>query len=261
MKRFDCGLALLETALLISALPLLTTGAGHAAETSGESQKVRAVDPRALEALNKMGAYLRTLSSFEVAMDTTTDAELEDGQKVQLTGVTDYKVKRPNEVLVAMSSDRKVRDIYYDGKSLTVYSPRMHYYATVPAPATIKETLDAAYDKYGVELPLEDLFRWGTPEDKHKELKSGTLVGYAKIDGKDADQYAFRQGDVDWQIWIERGDKPLPIKAVVTTTSDPAKPEFSAVMHWTPQEAFSDASFKFKPPAGAMPIAIVSSNP
>jgi hypothetical protein len=214
-----------------------------------------------VEALNKMGAYLRTLTSFEVALDTTTDAVLDNGEKVKLSGSTNYKVRRPNAMMVVMASDRKIRNIYYDGKSLTVYSPRMHFYATVAAPATIHDTLKAAYDKYGVELPLEDLFRWGTPEDKRNDLKSGTVIGYAKIDGKETDQYAFRQGDIDWQIWIQRGDKPLPVKAVITTTSDPAHPEFSADMRWNPGAKFDDAVFAFKAPADAKPIAIVSQNP
>ncbi len=251
------------TAMLLCAfaLPFLAPGIGQAAESESAPPKAQAIDPEAVAALNKMGAYLRTLSSFEVALDTTRDMVLDNGQKVQVSGETDYKVRRPNDFVIVMASDRKTRDIYYDGKSLTVYAPRVHYYATVPAPSTIKETLAAAYDKYGIELPMEDLFRWGTPEDKHSDLKSGTLVGYAKIDGKDTDQYAFRQGDIDWQIWIQRGDKPLPVKAVITTASDPAKPEFDTVMHWTPAANFSDATFAFKPPADAKPIAIVSRNP
>jgi hypothetical protein len=251
----------LGPAILVSALPFLTSSMVLAADSKPAPQKVQGVDPESIAALNKMGAYLRTLTTFEVALDTTTDVVLDDGQKVKLSGVTNYKVRRPNNMLVSMASDRKVRSIYYDGKSLTVYAPRQHFYATVAAPPTIKETLKAAYDKYGVELPLEDLFRWGTPEDKHNDIKAGTVIGYAKIDGKDTDQYAFRQGDIDWQIWIQRGDKPLPVKAVLTTKSDPTAPEFSSVMRWNTGANFSDAVFAFKPPADAKPIAIVSQNP
>ena len=163
--------------------------------------------------------------------------------------------------MVAMRSDRKARDVYYDGKSLTIYAPRVHFYTTVAAPPTIHETLKAAYDKYGIELPMEDLFRWGTPEDKHTDLKSGIVVGYAKIDGKDADQYAFRQGDVDWQIWIQRGDKPVPLKAVISSNDDPAAPAFSAMLRWNTAATFPDETFAFKAPADAKPITIASAKP
>lgn len=250
---------------LVCVLPFLTASPSSAAETARASKSVlknvKGVDPEALDALNKMGAYLRSLNTFEVALDTSSDQFLDNGQKVTLSGTTNYKVRRPDHLLVAMNSDRKVRSVYYDGKALTVYAPRAHYYATVSAPPTIKETLAAAYDKYGVELPLEDLFRWGTPDDKHSDIKSGVLVGYAKIDGKDTDQYAFRQDGVDWQIWIQRGDKPLPLKTVITKTTDTAQPQFSSVMHWNTNANFADAAFTFRAPADAKPISIVSQNP
>src|SRR5690348_5913704 len=54
------------------------------------------VDPDAIAALDKMGAYLRTLDSFQIKTDTLTDAVLDNGQKVQFAGNADYKVRRPS---------------------------------------------------------------------------------------------------------------------------------------------------------------------
>lgn len=216
------------------------------------------VDPASLAALDKMGAYLRTLGSFELKTDTLKDAVLDNGQKVQFAGNADYKVRRPNAFAVTVSDDRKVRQFIYDGKTFTVFSPRMGYYATVPAKPTIGEVLAAAYEKFKIELPLGDLFRWGTADDRRDNITSGVVVGYAKIDGKDADQYAFREGNIDWQVWIQRGDKPLPLKVVITDTSDNAMPEYGAVLHWTPKADFTDATFDFKPPKDAKPITIIA---
>jgi hypothetical protein len=217
-----------------------------------------AVDPEAVAALNKMGAYLRTLTNFEIKADTTTDAVLDNGQKVQFAGKNNYKVRRPNGFVISVADDRKVRQFYYDGKDFTVFSPRMGFYATVAAPPTIHEVLAKVYDKFGIELPLEDLFRWGTPEDHHSDLTSGYTIGYAKINGVDAVQYAFREGDVDWQVWIQQGDKPLPLKAVITTASDEARPEYSATLSWNTNPTFAKDTFTFKPPANAKPITIAA---
>ena len=218
--------------------------------------KKSAIDPQAVAALDKMGAYLRTLNSFEIKASTLDERVLDNDQKVQFAGTADYKVRRPNRFQIAVADDRKLRQFYYDGKSLTVFSPRMGFYASVPAPATIRDTLKAAYDKFGIELPLEDLFRWGTTGDHHAELKSGFVVGYAKINGIDTDQYAFREDDVDWQIWIARGAKPLPIKAVITTTDEDTQPQYSAVLSWTTDPVFSNDIFAFKAPPNAKPITI-----
>jgi hypothetical protein len=214
------------------------------------------VEPQAMDALKKMGAYLRTLNAFEIKSSTLTDTVLDNGQTVQFGGNVTYRVRRPNGFVINVADDRKVRQYNYDGKSFTVFSPRMGFYATVAAPPTIREVLTAAEDKLGIELPLVDLFRWGLPEDRHADLTSGVLVGYARINGVDAEQYAFREGDVDWQIWIQRGDKPLPLKAVITLTSDPARPQFAATLNWNTSPKFSDTTFAFRPPANAKPITI-----
>jgi hypothetical protein len=230
------------------AFTMLATAANAA-----ESSKV---DPDSVAALDKMGAYLRTLNSFELKADTLTDNVLENGQTAQFAGTVDYKVRRPNGFVITVADDRKVRQFNYDGKSFTIYSPRMGYYATVSAPSTIRELLDRAYKNYGISLPMDDLFRWGEPGDKRDDLKSGLLVGYAKMSGQDSIQYVFRSAKIDWQIWIASGDKPLPLKVVLTDTSDPARPQYTATFHWTPSATFTDATFAFKPPSDSKPIKL-----
>ena len=54
-------------------------------------------------------------------------------------------------------------------------------------------------------MPLEDLFTWGTPQSKEKEITSAIDVGPTPIHGITCEQYAFRQKGVDWQIWIQLG--------------------------------------------------------
>ena len=45
-------------------------------------------------------------------------------------------------------------------------------------------------------------------------------VGPSVVGGVTCEQYAFRQADIDWQIWIQLGDYPLPRRLVATTTTD-----------------------------------------
>jgi hypothetical protein len=249
--------------LCAAALACLVSSGTEAAkapakkDTAATTQNAKSsVDPDAVAALDKMGAYLRTLNTFAVKADTLTDNVLENGQSVQFAGTVDYKVRRPNEFVITVADDRKVRQFNYDGKSFTIFSPRMGFYATVAAPPTIHELLDRAYQKYGISLPMEDLFRWGEPGDKRDKLTSGLLVGYAKMGGQDAEHYVFRTAKIDWQIWIARGDKPLPLKIVLTNTADPARPQYTATYHWTPSASFDDATFAFKAPPDGKPIKL-----
>jgi hypothetical protein len=258
--RLLCAIACLTTASAIA--PCGTAVGAEATSASAtpapKSAEPPKVDPQAVSALEKMGNYLRSLGSFEIQSTTTTEDVLDNDQKVQIGGAMDYKVRKPNAFVIAMSTDRKVRQFYYDGKNFTIYAPRMNFYTTVDAPPTIPELFKRAYDKYGIELPLEDLFHWGSADNRVDDLTSAAVVGYAKIDGKDTDQFAYREGDADWQVWIQRGDKPLPLKLVIVKTSDDTMPEYTAVLHWNTSVTFPDDGFTFKPPADAKPIVLKS---
>jgi hypothetical protein len=215
-------------------------------------------DPAPLNALKSMGAYLRTLKGFSVVVEGARDEVLADGQKIQLAGTITYVVCAPDRLRAEIRTDRKQRVILYDGKTLTMYAPRMQYYATVPAPATILATLDTARVRYDIEFPLADLFLWGTPRDGVSSLTSAQYIGPGYVDGVDTDHYAFRQPGTDWQIWIERGKTPLPRKLVITTTSEPTQPQYVATLKWDLTSRADESVFTFVPPKGAAKIAITS---
>lgn len=156
-----------RTASLVAALAVLGPSIAHAApEQAGApppaaTRAAATVQPQAVAALEKMGRYLRGLQNFTVQGDSTFELVTEDGQKLQFPGTVQYKVRAPDRLQLDVRSDRKQRQIFYDGATLTVYGPRNKYYASVDAPPTIVELLSNAADRYGIELPLADLFLWG----------------------------------------------------------------------------------------------------
>jgi hypothetical protein len=211
-------------------------------------------EAKAIEALAAMGKYLRSLKSYAVHADTAIDEILENGQKLQFAGAVDYRVQMPNRLRAEVRTDRKTRDVVYDGKTITQFAPRMGYYASIAAPGTIAETLAMVDQKYDVEIPLADLFFWGTDKSGVDDIKAAAYIGPAKIGGKSCDHYAYRQEGVDWQVWIETGKQPLPCKMVITTTSEAAQPQYSAVLKWDLAPKFGADTFKFAPPKGARQI-------
>jgi hypothetical protein len=219
------------------------------------------VDPAAIAALNKMGAYLRSLKAFQVKAATATDDVTDDGQNIETDRVTDILVHVPNRLRVEVNSDDEHRLYYYNGKTVTLFAQHVNYYATVPAPPTIVELADRLYDKYGIDLPMEDLFTWGTAKSDVGNITEGMDAGPSEILGVTCEQYAFRQAGLDWQIWIQNGDYPLPRKIVLTTTSDPARPRHSAVLIWNLAPSFNDASFDFDPPKDAHKITMAELRP
>jgi hypothetical protein len=217
------------------------------------------VQDSAVEALRAMSNYLMRQQTLQVntvgSLDVVTDA----GQRIQLDGTTTYKIKRPGFVIDYVS-DIKSRRFIYDGKTFTVYSPKLGYYASVPAPPTNKEVLDTIYQKFGISLPLVDLFRWGDGmnADRIKALHSAYDAGPAMIDGTQTEHYAFREADVDWEVWIQQGDQPLPRKLVIVDRTDPARPTFSTRLSWQVNPTFTDADFAFVPDANAKRIELAT---
>jgi hypothetical protein len=214
------------------------------------------VDPASIQALKDMGAYLQSLKRFEVSTELTGERVLADGQKLQHTATADMDVESPNKIRVVMKSPRRERELIYNGKTITLYAPAQKYYSTIEFSDTIGKLIDRLEERYRIQLPLEDLFRWGTPAAPLDKIESAMNAGQDYIDDDLCDHYAFRQGKIDWQIWIATGDKPLPRKVVITNRADEARPQSVALIDWNLKPTFKNTVFKFTPPKGAKKIEI-----
>ena len=241
-----------------SVLLVLALAVSSVTRAPGQNPSIpeSSIDPAAVAALDKMGAYLRTLSTFEVRANTTVEDVLDDGRKVQFAAVTDLLAKRPDRLRADVNSDRQERSYYFNGKEFTLFARRMNFYATVPAPPTIGEFNKQLEEKFGIEVPLVDLFRWGSSEKSDAPIKLATNIGTSMIDGSSCTHYSFRQPELDWQIWIQNGDFPLPRKLVITTLSDEARPQVTSIYTWNLAPAFNDAAFTFVPPPEAKKITL-----
>jgi hypothetical protein len=252
MLRTILGAGLLVTVLAAPGAHAQAPAAGTARPAAN------AVDSSAIQALKDMGAYLQTLKRFGVSTEMTGERVLADGQKLQHVATADLDVDRPNRVRVHMTSARAERQLFYDGKNFTLYTPAQKYYSTVPFTGTLGEVVAKLKEKYDLEIPLSDLFVWGTPAAPLDKIESAMNAGQDFIADQLCDHYAFREGQIDWQIWIATGSKPLPRKIVITNRADEARPQSVSLIDWNLKPAFTDAVFKLVPPKGARAIDMVS---
>ncbi|HXJ23919.1 MAG TPA: DUF2092 domain-containing protein [Polyangia bacterium] len=218
-----------------------------------EAKSAPKVDPAAVAALDKMGAFLRAQRAFTVAAEVTTDDVLPSGQKVKYQGLAELKVRRPDRMRAEINGDRRKQTMFYDGSSFTVHDLDTNYYASFSAPPTLKELAEVAENRYGIDLPLADLFTWGSNQNDAM-LKSAVDLGPSTVKGTPCRHYAFRQNDVDWQVWIQDGDAPLPRRLVITTSGERTAPEHDVVMSWNLSAEFPDKVFAFTPPPGSAKI-------
>ena len=239
------------------AIALLTLATGFSAPLPAQqpsAEKSDLIDSSAMDALNEMGTYLRSLKDFQVKSRSTSEDVLEDGEKLMFARTTDMLAVRPNKLRMDIQGDQMSGLILYDGKTFTVFARGAGYYATADAPPTIGELIDIVRDKYDMELPLVDLFLWGGPQASTNQITEATDFGPGDVEGTTCERYAFRQPGLDWQVWIQLGEHPLPRKLVLTTTTDEARPQHVSVLTWNLAPSYNDAAFVFDPPSDAHKI-------
>jgi hypothetical protein len=236
--------------LLATALPLAPAMAQPAAAiTATTNMAAGTLDADASAALDRMGAHLRSLSSFQLTSNASTEEVYANGQKLQFLQRTTYTMGGPSSMRVKIETDSQSREVFYNGKTFTIVAPRVGKYIQLPASGTVSDILTRAYEDWGVDFPVQDLFRWGGPSATAERPKEGFKVGSAKIGDAMTDHYAFRQTGVDWQIWIDQGDKPLPRKMVITNLEDAAQPQYVAYFSWDVAPNIAPGTFDFKPAA------------
>jgi hypothetical protein len=125
-------------------------------------------------------------------------------------------------------------------------------YATVAAPPTLDDTIDFARKQFHIEAPGADLLYSHPYEVLTEQVTGGRFIGRETIDGLAANHLAFEGEEVDWQVWIQDGPQPLPLRFVIVTKTMKSEPEFEVrLSHWEPQASFPDSTFAFERPAGA----------
>jgi hypothetical protein len=241
-----------KLALATATALALLSGLPAAAQTAaaGAASAADVLDPDAEAALNRMGAALRGMNSFEVRSDATTETVFDGKHKIMSRAVTTYSVQRPDRMTVDMQTETGHRRIYYNGKVMSVVGMKIGKYVTFPVSGSIGQVLERASSDFGIDFPLQDLFRWGDPTSNVVRPTSGFRVGSSMVDGVVVSQYAFRQPGVDFQVWLEDGVQALPRKLVITDTETAAQPQYVATFSWNRTPTFAADAFTFTPRPG-----------
>jgi len=144
---------------LAAALPFLTSplaqAQAEAQVNAAASTAAVTKDTAVLKRLTEVGSTLRALKHFSVRADALTAEVLESGQKLQFASTVEYVVSAPDKLRAQLRSDRRHRDFYFDGKTLTQVAPRAGYYASVSMPGTLADNMARLAERYEIEMPLE----------------------------------------------------------------------------------------------------------
>jgi len=228
---------------------------------SGAQEKKPSIDPQADRLLREMSRYVGGFQQFTFHIENSVDTLLPCNQKLQLSRAVDMFVKRPNRLRANIDGDRLSQELYYDGKSITLYGKDKNIYASLDAPSTIDAAMDYAIESYGLIAPMVDLIYENPYEILIEDVQSGFYVGLSKVFGVECHHLAFRGEETDWQIWIENSETLLPRKIVFTSKRVAGAPQLTAFLNnWDASKPIKESIFSFKAPETAEKIEFLPAN-
>jgi hypothetical protein len=223
---------MLTTCVGFSVPAIAEEPAGEVAANQASVEAARKLDTEeALSSLKRMSDFLA-------------------GQERFLLKVT---VRRPDRFRFDVRNrDGRSSSILFDGKRIAMDFPQLEAYAAVEKPAQIDEALDYLTGSLEIPAPLSELMRRDLYAAVGGAVTYGLVVGDATLDRKECTHVAFRTSDRDIQVWIERGDRPLPVRLVITYIADEGTPQFWAqFLTWEIGVEAPDELFTYAPPDGA----------
>jgi len=221
-----------------------------------------AVKPQPRDVLKQMATYLRSLDRFTVRVEKTTELILPTDQRLHSDQTMEIALQKPNRMRVNFQNLSGGRQLFYDGVNFSLYTPEANVYASAAAAPTLDETLDLLANQYRISLPITDVLVANPDSRLAQNLTSETYVGRILVRGVPCHHLAFRTPEVDWEIWIEDGPRPLPRRLVLTDQSVEGSPQMTAALSdWNLAPSFPPDYFTFKPPQNAQKIKFLDAAP
>ena len=239
-------------AIGFSAAPVLAAAAAPA-----QVEKATAPLPDPDQVLQKMCGFLKSQEQFTYKAEITDD-QVYQGGKLQYAIDTENFVRRPDRLRVNAEGDLVNKQFFFDGKTVTLYDKDHNVYGVLNVPSDIESALDKAHKDFGVRVALTDLASPQLCELLKKSIKHSLYVGLHKVRGVPCHHLSFEGENVQLQVWIKTGDKPMPLKVVLTHKNLPAAPQWSAYLFdWNFSPQLPDKLFAFTSPEGAEKIKFV----
>jgi hypothetical protein len=222
------------------------------AVSSASADTVTRMDEKAISKLKEMSAYVAGLKSFRFQTDETVDAAAEfhgKNVKIQYSTCRMISVRRPGKMLIDVKGDLADRRMSLVSGNLTIYDRQREEWSVLGTLASPEDTVEAMRDQMGMIMPMGALIYRDLSEHIQKNADFALYLGKHKVRGQSAHHVLFRGAGYTWQLWISDGERPLPVKFVVTVTSEPTEPQYVVwIRDWESKVRLKDSVFELDVP-------------
>lgn len=207
--------------------------------------------------LNSMSDYMAEQKSFSFDFDATLEIVTNEEQKLALASSGRVALNRPDKINVTRFGGFTDMELYFDGKTLTLLGKNLNLYTQLEVPGTIDHLVDELKDTYHRPLPAADLLLSNAYDELMRDVVDVKDLGSGVIGGIECDYLAFRTKDVDWQIWIARGDHPYPCRYVITSKLISGIPQYTVqIRNWKTGGEVPASTFSFSNTTNAKKVEL-----
>ncbi len=183
-----------------------------------------AIDPAALALVKATSDKLAAARSISFVTCGAFDVPARNGQPLFYFTRSEVLMVRPSKLRVVVPGDGPPSEFYFDGKTIAVFQPYTDLVATMEAPGTLEEALEAIYKKAGLYFPFVDFIVADPYETLTARLTSAFVIGTSKlVGGTETNIVSLSSKDTHLQIWIGVDDK-LPRLVWATPVNRPKEP-------------------------------------
>jgi hypothetical protein len=191
-------------------------------------------------------------SRFSMNADIDFEIITKDGQKLQISSFATMVMKRPDKFHVYRKGMIADAEFIFDGKTLTLYGRNLNVYAQTDVSGTIDDAIRAYELETGIPAPGADLLFADPYAVLSSGVESSSYIGTAYVNGVECHHLAFRKDKVDWQLWVQAGEEPVPMKYVITTKWHTGAPQYEIRFRdWNRSPRIDDELFTFAIPKGS----------
>jgi hypothetical protein len=236
-----------KTALCCTLLCCTLALQVNAADSEPVQDAPPVFDPQADEILHSMAAYMKEQKGLRVEAEALLDIVTDDNEIITYTTRVNLAVQRPNKMYARRVGDLRNQEFFYNGSEVVLHSLRFKVYASAKAPGTIGEMLDYSMENLGVQAPGGDLLYKDLYEGMMQQAVASRYLGTTAVNGIECHHLAYRGNEVDFQLWVETGDKPRPRRYMIISKLMPSAPRYILTINSMEPEVFSDDMFTFTP--------------
>ena len=217
----------------------------------------RAAADDAVQILKAMSDYVTSQKDISLTFNSDVEVITPEVEKIQFASSGKMSLSRPDKLRVTRTGGYADVEIVFDGKTISALGKNINSFTQMDAAGSIDQLIGKLRGMNVISAPGADFLGSRVFDELMDGVISAKHIGLGVIDGIECEHLAFRSTDVDWQIWIETGARPIPRKYVITSKGVGAAPQYTLrIKDWKTDALAGADAFAFVPPSGASKVAL-----